>query len=150
MFEYGSLAPGLAASSSSSSSAIVADSLISSKSFEFELDPVGMGGGGLEVFIAVVARMGGDGLRVCVSGGPGPGILTLADGAACRVSGMSTAREWAFSAGESTSALPAAFRMNVYTQMSTMPEEHHLENATDLWIFVIDASQRPGMQQELI
>lgn len=100
---------GTASSSSTSATWDAgADSLMSSRS----LESAGIGGGGLEVSMNGGAG-GGDGFKACVSTGPGPGTLTEEVGCGGRVSGISTAREWAFNAGVSTNAFPAAFRIKV-------------------------------------
>lgn len=107
----------------------------------------GIAGGGLETSSLV----GSDGVDAIfgASVGPGPGMLTLVAGAAeARVSGMSTAREWALSAGVSVKALPEALRMNVCARVSVVIIADEMR--TDLWVLVVDASKGARVQQQLI
>ena len=88
---------------------------------------VGIGGGGFEVS-APAGIGGGDGLRRWGSAGPGPGTLSGPERrGGGRASGMRTALEWALSAGESTNALPAAFRINVCQKGILLAIKHGIE-----------------------
>ena len=67
---------------------------------------------------------------------------------------MRTARECAFNAGLSASALPVAFRIKVLAKNKSMKRTEKfrdlIEGRTHLGIFVINTAQGASVKQELI
>jgi hypothetical protein len=92
-----------------------------------------MGGAGFDTGGGGSGAWGGS---LCVSGGPGPGTTMVLVGRSGRERGTRTAREWAFRAGLSTSALPAAFRMKVYTRVNNS-QQHKVTRPTSGFLWYI-------------